>query len=356
MNGQGKLVSLLETLRSQLATKRDFKADTRRISLWGNGEVKLSLDTSNGVEDFTPTRHCHQQIATHLDVPFKLYERLQEKHPDLLCNLATGLLNREPSKQMIRVLGDQARAFLGNGYRPRDSWDLLEHLMPVINQYPDVDFKECSLTDTRMYIKTFLPSVERNIRLADYNDVLYGGFVISNSEVGSGSLQIYPYTVLARCRNGMTHTEFGKRQIHVGKREDFGTEAYELYSDETKQLDDAAFYAKCADVLRGCLTNQVFDRIAEQMQELAGVTGSRTMVEAVEELTTTHGFSKPEGASILDQIIKQQELLRGGFTGYALVNGITAVARDTEDADRRAELETLAGDLIAAPAKVAALV
>lgn len=347
------IATLAATLQDQLATKRDLVADTRRFSLAetsvGYGpehkpKTVAVVDLADGAEEFGVTRHAHQQIATHLDVPFRTYERLLGDHPDLLANLANGLLSREPAKRLIRTMSGNVRAFLSNGYRPRDNWDLLEHLLPVFAAYPGVEFKECSLTDTRMYVKTFLPGWEIPVT-PKVGDVIRGGAIISNSEVGSGSLYIYPYTDRLICTNGAIHTDYGQRRIHVGKRIEAGEEAYELYSDETLRLDDAAYFAKCADTLRACLNKQIFEAIAQQMRDLDEIKIPGSPVDAVQVIAKKHSLSEGEGDSILRYVIEG-----GSLTGWGYVNGITATARDLENVDRRAELEILAGRMISDPA------
>jgi hypothetical protein len=337
------LAELAAELDRQKTTKRNVRADTRHVSLvgWRNEELELLIDLPDGAEGFPVNRHAHQQIASHLKLPFPTYERLQNDHPDLLVGLANGLLTREPSKRLIRILDGRVRAVLSNRYQRRDNDDLLEHLLPVFKEFPGVQFKKCQLTDTQMYVKTFIPSMELAVRVGD---VIRGGVIIRNSEVGAGSLGIFPYTDRLICTNGMIHTELGKRSVHLGKRVDSTEEAYEIYSDETMRLDDAAFFAKCADTLRACLNESVFESIVNQMRDLAGIKIDAP-IPVVEELAQKQGLSGDEKDSVLKHLIEG-----GDLTAWGVVNGITATARDLDDADRQAELEVLAGRMTAAPA------
>lgn len=341
--------TLAKELQQQLATKRDLIVDTRKFTLaegaTANSTVAL-VDLKEGVEELAIKRHAHQQIAETIGVQFRTYERLLNDHPDLLGNLANGLLDREPSSRLVR--GGEVRAFLSDRYRRRDNWDLLEHLLPVFTEFPQATFKECSLTDTRMYVKAFIPGWEVPVT-PEVGDVIRGGVIISNSEVGSGSLYIYPYTDRLICLNGAVHTDYGQRRIHVGKRIEGDDEAFELYSDETLRLDDEAFFAKCGDTLRACLNQQVFEAIASQMRDLAAIKVEGSPVDVVKDVTKRHGLSEAEGESILRHLIEGADLSAWGF-----VNGITATARDLDNADRRTELEILAGRMIANPALVAA--
>jgi hypothetical protein len=334
---------LADELQRQLTSKRDVMADTTRVSLDVDDETRrldLLVDMPDGAEAFQVTRHAHGQIAEHLGLPRKVYDRLLTKHPDLLAGLGNGLLTREPSKRMLRTLDGSLRAFLSDRYRPRDNWDLLNQVvMPELATYNGtVEFKSCSLTETRMYVKIVLPEIERPVT-PRVGDVLRGGVIIQNSEVGNGSLGIFPYTDRLYCTNGMVHTEFGQREVHVGKRIESDAEAWDLYSDETLALDDAAFFAKCKDTLRAVLTETVFDRIVSQARDLAGIELPNP-VGTVEILTDRHRFTEGESESMLSIIARGGDLSAWGY-----VNAITQTARDLEDVDRQTELESLAGKL-----------
>lgn len=340
---------LVVELARQSETKRDVMADTRRLSFArAESDVlgeQMLVDLQDGAQAFGVTRHAHTQIADAVGVPMKLYDRLLGQHPGLFEGLVNGLLSREPSRRLVRLLDGDVRAVLSDRYRPRDNWDLMQHLLPVLAEYPDVQFKSCELTEKRMYVKTFLPGIEVPVTPA-VGDVIRGGVIISNSEVGSGSLYVYPYTDRLICLNGMVHTDFGQRRIHVGKRIESSEEAYELYSDETMRLDDAAFFAKCADTVRACLTDAVFEQIAGQMRDLAAIKVEGDPVAAVEIIAQKQNLTGDESAAMMRHLIEG-----GDLSAWAYVNALTATARDLEDADRQTELEVLAGRMTADPSK-----
>jgi hypothetical protein len=345
------LRDLAVELQRQNETKRDLLVDTRRFSFvqdedgdgTNDGSLTLTaaIDNPDGVEDFGITRHAHQQIGEFTNIPWKLYDRLLGNHPDLLAGLANGLLAREPKRRMIRTLDGNVRAFLSDRYRPRDNWDLLEQaIIPELNLYHGgVQFKECSLTDTKMYVKVVFPDIEKPVT-PKVGDVIRGGLIFQNSEVGSGSLGIYPYTDRLICLNGMVHTDFGQRTVHVGGR--ITEESWDLYSESTLRLDDEAFFAKCRDTVKAVLNEAVFEQIVQQMKDLSEIRLGGDPVAQVEDITKRHTLTEGEGGSILTALIEG-----GDLSGWGYVNAITQTARDLDDADRRVELETLAGKLTA---------
>lgn len=350
------LVGLAAELKRQLATKRDLVVNSPRITLQtpeprGADPARPVLvleHPSEGPLPFAITDHTHGQIQDHLGVGSKLYKRLLNGAPgkpakkpqhDLLAHLVNGLLDREPTKRMLRTMDGKARAFLSASYRPRDNWDLLEQaILPALEASGrPVAFKACELTETRMYVKVVLPDFEMPVT-PKVGDVIRGGLIVKNSEVGSGALGLYPYTDRLSCTNGAIHTSFGESQRHVGKR--ITEESWDLYSEKTLRLDDAAYFAKCRDTVAAVLNEQVFQAIVQQMRELAGIALADPK-GAVEDVTKKFEFSEGESDSILNTLIVE------GPTAWGLVNGITQTARDHESADRRVDLETIAGNLLA---------
>lgn len=346
---------LLVELERQMGTKRDVRLDTRRMSLTAPSRLDWPTNAKGalvppaptfvldhpkeGALEFGVTDHAHGQIASALDIPVKTYRRLVADHPDLLANLTNGLLSREPKKQMVRLLDGRVRAYLSPVYRPRDNWDLVkEAILPSLAEHGDrgLVFKACELTETRMYVKIVLPDFEEQIT-PRVGDVVRGGLIVKNSEVGSGSLLVAPYTDVLWCTNGAVHAEYGQAQRHVGSR--IEEESWDLYSESTLRKDDEAFFAKCRDTVKAVLDRTVFDAIVAQMRDLAGIPLANP-VGAVEDVTRKHDLSEAESKAVLSALVTDY-----AATGWGLVNALTQTARDLESPDRRVELETLAGAL-----------
>jgi hypothetical protein len=342
-----ELETLAAELERQQASKRDLMADTRRMQLtvehWddpenapGPGSRYVDLLVDNGeVEQFHVKRYAHQQLSDFTHVPWKVYERLHDNHPDLLAHLANGLMHREPGKRMIRVLDNQVRAVVSNRYRRLDNYDLMEQaVLPVMSEFPEMQITRWDLTDTRLYLKLTLPR-ELEIKVGD---VARAGVIVSNSEVGAGSMLVAPFTEILWCSNGAVHMEYGKRRHHTGRRIDVEDEtAYDLYSDETMRIDDQAYFAKVADLMRGACNETVFEQIVRQMQELAGIKVDADPVGVVEELSQRHGLTENEGS-----LLRKYQAQLGDTTAWGYHQALTRTAQDVEP-DRQVELETIAG-------------
>ena len=94
-----------------------------------------------------------------------------------------------------------------------------------------------------MYIKVVNPRLEAEVQKGD---IVQAGIIISNSEVGLGSVRVMPLVYRLVCLNGMVVNDLGQRRYHGSELE----EAWELFSDETLQAEDTAFLLKLADIVR----------------------------------------------------------------------------------------------------------
>ena len=88
-------------------------------------------------------------------------------------------------------------------------------------------------------------------------DIVQAGVIISNSEVGLGSVSIQPLVYRLVCKNGMVVNDAQTRRNHVG-RVNNTEENILLYSDETLAADDRAFVMKIQDTVRAAVEEARF--------------------------------------------------------------------------------------------------
>jgi hypothetical protein len=77
-----------------------------------------------------------------------------------------------------------------------------------------VRFESVELTETRMYLKCITSRLTYEMAPGD---VVQAGVVISNSEVGQGTLSVQPLLYRLVCRNGLIAADRSLRKTHVGR-------------------------------------------------------------------------------------------------------------------------------------------
>jgi hypothetical protein len=200
-----------------------------------------------------------------------------------------------------------------------------------------------------MYLKAVFPRVQGEVKAGD---VVQAGIVVTNSEVGMGRFHIQQFIYRLVCLNGMIGKSLvGKVHLGGSAAEQAGMDVREIFSTETRALQDETLMRETNDVIRHSLTGQWFQDSLSGMQDAAGVEITRDIpIEKVVERTSKElKLSKGENDSVLRNLIEG-----GDLTAWGMANAITATARDLEDYDRAVELERVGNRLIEKPQMVAA--
>ena len=335
------LIQMAQELQRQSNAKQDYLIDTRRTAIRYGDEKKAVLELHETGEEFELAETAHRQMAQRLSIPTRYYDRLREDHPDLLENQVNALMKREPERRMVRTLDGQARAILSDRFRRLDHDRLVETVLPLVaDQQIDMQASSFSLTAERLYMKLVLPRTEAEVRKGD---IVQSGIIITNSEVGLGTLQITPMLYRLVCTNGMGAPESVARvkKTHRGAKH---AVLGELLSEETLETQDRAFWMEVGDLTRATLDKKHFLELIDKMKFATEHTIEGDPIQAIDILRKQHSLSESEGEGIL------VHLLRGGdLTQYGLLNAVTRFAQDVEDYHRSTELEGIGGQILEMP-------
>lgn len=344
---KGRSISeLAAELERQATSKKDYIADTRKLTMretgssaaFGNDANTVYLDGVNGGMTLRPIAHA--QLANVLGIPKPYYDRLLSEQPDLLATNVNRWLEKQPSKRLIRTLDNQVRAILSDSYRPLDNFDLAEAVLPkLIALNAKVD--SCEVTDSRLYLKAVTERIQGEVKVGQ---IMSAGVMISNSEVGQGSLQVAVLDYVLACTNGMIR-ESAVRKAHLGhgsRGQDAIEDVREFFRDETRQADDRAFFLKVQDATDAMFNQDHFNKRLLQYREASEQKlDASTVPEVVELVGKRFGFNEDERKSVLSHLIEGGDLSKWGLT-----NAITRAAQDVESYDRSTELESIGGQVV----------
>jgi hypothetical protein len=338
------LQELAAELDRQAKTKKDFVADTRKLHMVADdsdiAERRVVLEGVNGGMRLRPI--AHGQRAATLGIPKPYYDRMLEQQPDLLAVNVNRWLETQPARKLIRTLDGSVRAILSDSYRPLDNYDLAEAVLPKLTTL-QAQVVSSEVTDSRFYLKAVTDRIQGEVKKGD---MVQAGLVVSNSEVGQGSLRVEALDFRLVCLNGMIR-ESAIRKAHLGRGArgmDAIEDAREYFRDETRAADDRAFFLKVQDAAASMFDEIRFTKRIEQYAEAQTIAITREP-EAVVELTAKrYGLNDTERTGIL------RHLLTGGdMSKWGLANAITRAAQDVESYDRATELEALGGQVVELP-------
>lgn len=354
------LSEMAAELERQHQTRHDFIAPTAKLMMTNDGtDQDVAIVGLNG-GPVGLTEHAHGQLADDLEIPKRYYDRMRAAAPQLLAENVNAWLRKTPTKRLVRTLDGKVRGWLTDAYRPLDNFELAEAVLPTLMGFPTIRIDSCELTETRMYIKAVLPSLQMDLAMAKReammragiglhterpgSDVVQAAIVISNSEVGQGALSIDESIYTLICYN-LAMVQKSVRKYHVGKRQGngdgFDDSVRSLLSTEARQADDRAFFLKVRDVVAGSLTESRFQENALRMVATAGDRMIAPIDEVVEKVAERFTLADTTKKSLLQHLAEGGELTR-----YGLINAVTRTSQDLASYDEATELERLGGSIM----------
>lgn len=338
--GQVNFESLINKLAAEKENARDYTTNTKYLEFHTDDErnCKLTIDTNKyGKKEYGITPLAETQLANRLKIPKKYYDLMKENEPALLDYNVNTWLKEKPETRMVRTLYGDVRAFLSNRYQRIDNLDIAEKVLTVLGEHDDFVAGSMEVTNEHLYIKVISEKFTDEINVGD---AVQAGFVISNSEVGLGSVKIEPLIYRLVCTNGMILPDRMYRKKHIGKKQLTNEEDYgeEIFRKETIETENKAYMMKIEDIIRGALNEQIFRATVEKMRKANSTTIDVDPEETVKSLSHTLLLSEPERIRVTDNYIEDEN-----FTQYGLANAVTKTANKTKDYERATELERLGG-------------
>lgn len=348
------LTDLARKIEDQRSQKHDFIASTEALELFApeNGNVVIEAPEGNSaIKSAYPLNSlAHDQIAAHTGIPKDYYDRMlngrrDEKNalimpprPQLLAENVNTWFKANPQKRMVRTIAGHGRAFLSNKYQRIENEEIAEAALPVLMDLPTVQIVSSEVTERRLYIHFVLPTVQGEVKVGD---VVQAGGIISNSEVGLGSVSVSGLIWRLWCLNGAKTGETF-RKAHLGRRVE---ENEELWAEDTRRMDDKTVLLKVRDMVRAVVDETRFRATLGKLQGLTTGKVEGDPAKAIEVLAQKVNATEAEKGGILRSLIEGGDLSRWG-----LVNAVTAQAHTAKSYDRAVEFEAMGGKLIDLPA------
>lgn len=347
----GKTIQeMLKEVERQTETRKDYLAKTSDLSMVPTTDGKDVEVALKGNGTLRANDIAHDQIGEHVGIPAKYYDRMRHEAPELLARNVNHWFGTQDSKRMVRTLDGKMRAFLSNGFRPLENFDLVEAAVPVLIE-KGMEIVSCDITERRLYIKAVDKSIQRDIpkgggRMGDGGHTIFDtvspACVISNSEVGMGSLSIEVGMLTKACTNLAFFKQRSMKKYHVGGRFDLGAHGVqELLSDQTKRLTDAAVWSQVKDVVANCFDALRFEESLVAIKAMTEQKIEGDPVKAIETTAKRFSFTDGERSSVLRHLIEG-----GDLTRYGIFNAVTRTAEDLGDYDRATEFERIGGEIV----------
>lgn len=382
---------LVQELERQAASKHDYLRRTTDLQfgvLYGD-EVESEIGdlivpgvqaalswpgTASVADEAMPLAPlANTQLAEHLGIPTRYYNRLLVSHPALLEHNVNTLLQHAPLDEVrtLRTLDGEVRAFLSNSYDPIDNFTAVRYLLPLLDPENDhgvtlpggrvlapirqpggapwqVDWKSANVSDTTLNIKFVIPTFERELKVGT---VIRAGGILRNSEVGLHTFEFAPFTETLWCTNGAYYTrlgEGGSKRRHIGpaRSAGFGENGRAASLEAMayagwKRQRDSEYLADMAHVIRKTLSGVLLDRVAAPIVAAMGAAITGNPAAAVETVGRILNLSGVEQEGVLRHLLND-----GDLSMWGLSSAITRYSQEVGAYDRATALERMGGDVI----------
>ena len=353
MKSQLSLNELAQKLTDQKSLKKDYVVESNNLRFYSNGSNQLHLNGKNKMGEeidqvYDVNDVALNQITTKVGISKKYADKMLDGHKSLFNDNVNYWFENTPKPQMIRTLDNQVRAVLSDKYKRVDNDMIAEQVLPILLD-KEYDIKSCAITDTKMYIKASLPSLQREV---NKGDVVESGVIISNSEVGHGAVNVSPFIHRLVCMNGMVVNTSKLNSRHLTSSQSTIDGVWSILSDEAKELDSQALLAKVRDVVASTSDEMRFEEQVQMMSNASQIKIKRPK-KVIELLENKFDLTKNEGESILENLINRDDK-QPMSNLWSVVNSITALGNTMDDYDRGTKMQEIGGRLLTMPELVAA--
>jgi len=251
---------------------------------------------------------------------------------ELLAHNMNEIYHRNDRRHFMRNVDGEVRACLSDRYSPYDSASIVDAVLGEFQGLGVVPLQGTA-TDTRWSLKGVLPMVFEPFA----DEIMTYGLDIQNSDFGNGAFHVRLFANRVMCTNLMT-TEDGLRKVHLGGKlsDDF------TFSRETYELNSKALISATRDTVKGLLG-------AGKVNEMNAV------IEKAHDTDISWSAAKKHLAKLTKTELKSaEEAFEGadvqnlppGKSAWRLSNAVSWLAVNTDDGDRKLDLERVAGELI----------
>jgi len=291
-----------------------------------------------GADPVAVHKHALGQMASKAGVPGAYLAELVSGN-EWQRALAANVLNEHfhkgeaDSRYLVRALRGEARGFLSDRYRRLDSRPLLEAFAKGCQEVGAVPVDGTG-SDTRVTMKAFLPIVFEPVP----NEVMCLGIEWGNSDFGAARHTVRAMVWRLWCTNKAT-MEDSLAQVHLGRQLGEDIE----FSQATYDLDTRASVSALGDVVRGVLGPKKVNALLEGIKAAhEKKVDWKILKTSLARKLLKHEVASAEAAFESDDVVN----LPAGSNVWRASNAISWIAGRTEDADRKLELERVAGEVL----------
>ena len=321
--------------RVQRDVPSDRIASTHALRFQPAGE-RLTIGARGSSFEQPLHRHALSQVADRAGIPDAFVTRLLEKpwgSALLAENLNTIYGKSDERRLLVRSVHDEVRGVMSDHYRRLDARVVVDSFATACAEVGVVPFEGVA-GDLRLCVRAILPVVFR-----PGDEVIAFGIEISTSDFAAGALSVRCFLLRVFCTN-LARLQEDLRQVHLGRRLDDNV----AFSERTYRLDTRTMASAVRDVVHGSLAAP---KVSSMVAQIEAAMAAKVDFKSALAALPKSGLLKAEVDAVRDVLVSGGiEQLPPGNSAYRLSNAVSWIAKAAPTAERRLELEQVAGQLL----------
>lgn len=286
--------------------------------------------------------HALSQISQRFGIPLRYAKGLTDEPKwgvELLAHNLERLRQKRVAENtyLVRTVGKEIRGVLSDRYQPMDSSILLEHFARTTGDMGCV-IQDFYASDVKWHLKVILPTIYNPYA----DESIAFGMSLSNSDFGTGALNLKSYMLRVLCLNGMVGEDVF-RKVHLGKRLKEGNFSRHTYELETKTVASAI-----SDMVVNTMSQDQINERVELIREASKqeVTPSKMF----EEFRKSNWITKEEKDELLDVYATADiQELPPGNNKWRVSQALSSLSKRKDSADRKEHLQGVSGKVLTIP-------
>ena len=238
-------------------------------------------------------------------------------------------------KHLVRQVNDEARGFLSDAYRPKDTRSLVDAFLQAARSADGLPY-ETNVTETRVIIKAVVPRVYEPV---DHEPIAFG-LIFEDSEFGASKTRAGVFFERGWCTNkAIISSELA--EVHIGSRL---SEQNVIWREETIRKDTEATSMAIQDVLSNGLQQEKIDHLCNLIRR---AHETEVAPHTVQTFLEKH-LGKEKGREATKMFASAERVrLPPGQSMWRFANVLDFFAQESNAGiEERTDLQKLAGDLL----------
>lgn len=222
-----KFEELLKELREVEKSRKDLVLPLDSLIMRDDGTINSRTYGELDPSEATTNKLCsmYQLSNKHMEV------LANEGRFDLIAETFNHFLIEDKRKMKLRIVDDnRIKGIVGKNYRPFDDYEMFGLVGDYLNkQGYDYSLEILNKEDEYTRIRFMISDIEKNMGMSHEkglnNDIVQGGFEITNSEIGLKSMGVNSLLYRQVCTNGMMAlvSEEDNKEIFYKRDKDFNS-------------------------------------------------------------------------------------------------------------------------------------